>query len=145
MTSVVANKREVDLLNERLRQAQNLVQDLHEELEMKDLLTVKKIDTDGPRIPEDGAHPFLNGTTTTSSPVYEMHNSSKSLTREPNDGAAEKSDAMRENKAQLEAELERLELNMKLTSVKNTSDFVEASLNLQLSCMTFGPSLDYPL
>ncbi|XP_056165826.1 uncharacterized protein LOC115671750 isoform X2 [Syzygium oleosum] len=127
-TSVVANKREVDLLDERLRQAQSLVQDLHEELEMKDLLTVKEIDTDGPRIPEDGAHPFLNGTTTASSPVYEMDNSSKSLTREPNDGAAEKSDAMREIEAELEAELERLELNMKLTSVKNTSDFVEGDL-----------------
>ncbi|XP_048135951.1 uncharacterized protein LOC115755804 [Rhodamnia argentea] len=128
MTSVVANNREVDLLDERFRQAQNLVQDLHEELEMKDLLTVKEIDADGPRIPETGTIPFLNRTTTASSPVYEMDNSSKIRMREPNDGVAEKSDAMREIEAELEAELERLELNMKLTSVKNTSDFVEGDL-----------------
>lgn len=124
-TSVVANKREVDLLDERLRQSQNLVQDLHEELEMKDLLTVKEIDTDGPRIPKTGARSFLSGTMTASSPVHEMDNSSKSHMREPDDGAAEKSDAMREIEAELEAELERLGLNMKMTSLKNTSDLVE--------------------
>ncbi|KAL3751516.1 hypothetical protein ACJRO7_012362 [Eucalyptus globulus] len=128
MTSVVANKREVDLLDEKLRQAQNLVQDLHEELEMKDLLTVEEINADGPRIPGTGAHPFVSGTMTASSPVDEMDNSSEGQMREPNDGAAEKSDAMREIEAELEAELERLELNVKLTSVKNASDFVEGDL-----------------
>ncbi|KAF8040387.1 hypothetical protein BT93_B2580 [Corymbia citriodora subsp. variegata] len=131
-TSVVANKREGDLLDERLRQAENLVQDLHEELEMKDLLTVKEIDTNGPRSPGTGAHPLLNGTTTASSPVCEIDNSSKSHVKEPNDGTAEKSDAMREIEAELEAELERLQLDTKLTSVKNTSDFVEEGVDSQL-------------
>jgi hypothetical protein len=39
----VANKREVDNLNDLLNQTTNLVQDLHEELDMKDLYIVKEV------------------------------------------------------------------------------------------------------
>ncbi|KAL7114885.1 hypothetical protein ACP275_04G149600 [Erythranthe tilingii] len=43
VSSVMANKREMEKLNKLLKQTENLVQDLQEEIEMKDSLTVKEI------------------------------------------------------------------------------------------------------
>ena len=43
ITSIMANKREIDKLRELLKQNENLVQDLQEELEMKDSMTVKEL------------------------------------------------------------------------------------------------------
>lgn len=43
ISSFLANKQEMEKLNKLLKQTENLVQDLHEELEMKDSLTVKEL------------------------------------------------------------------------------------------------------
>nr|KYP45804.1 hypothetical protein KK1_032622 [Cajanus cajan] len=43
ITCIMANKREIDKLRELLKQTENLVQDLQEELEMKDSMTVKEL------------------------------------------------------------------------------------------------------
>ncbi|XP_068308484.1 uncharacterized protein [Pyrus communis] len=76
ISSFIANKREVDKLKDLLKQTENLVQDLEEELEMKDSVTVKEI-------------------------------------ADENYGAQEESsELISKIEAELEAELERLGLNM---------------------------------
>ncbi|XP_068656083.1 uncharacterized protein [Aristolochia californica] len=87
ISTIVTHKREVDNLNELLKQSQNLVQDLQEELDMKDSLTVK-----------DLTNEYLE--------LQEMIDPSVSTK------ADEKEDFRSKIEAELEAELERLELNM---------------------------------
>ncbi|CBI27291.3 unnamed protein product, partial [Vitis vinifera] len=90
MATLVASKREVDKLNEQLKQTENLVEDLHEELEMKDFLTVKDLTNE-----------------------------------EPDNQNTENSELISKIEAELEAELERLEQNMKASSsLERLSDFV---------------------
>ncbi|XP_068654760.1 uncharacterized protein [Aristolochia californica] len=95
ISTIVAHKREVDNLNELLKQSQNLVQDLQEELDMKDSLTVKEL-------------------TNESWELQEMIN--------PSDGtkADQKEDIRSKIEAELEAELERLELNMNATCLERS-------------------------
>ncbi|KAF6171395.1 hypothetical protein GIB67_009536 [Kingdonia uniflora] len=88
ISTVMANKREVEKVSELLKQTENLVQDLQEELEMKDSLTVKELANEDCEI---------------SSKYDKVQNDQK---------CEEKLVSMSEIEAELEAELERLELNM---------------------------------
>ncbi|XAR55931.1 hypothetical protein NMG60_11036173 [Bertholletia excelsa] len=101
MSAVAANKREVDSLNELLKHAENLVRDLHEEIEMKDMLTVKEL---------AGEDNDYQGTIDCSP-----------CNQEPNVSCSKQD----EIEAELEAELERLELNVKSSTLERISDFVE--------------------
>ncbi|KAK4763732.1 hypothetical protein SAY87_013170 [Trapa incisa] len=105
MTSIVTSSNQVDSLNEKLKQAKNLVKDLQEELEMKDMLTVKEIE-ETPK---------------------EESSSSCCDQEEARPEDTEKSEAMSKIEAELEAELERLELNMKTTASDNIFEFDEIS------------------
>jgi Skp family chaperone for outer membrane proteins len=102
----VANKREVDNLNDLLNQTTNLVQDLHEELDMKDLYIVKEVGNE----------------------------------EETDHHKAEDSEAICKIEAELEAELERLELNMKTSSLERISDYVEVIMAMNIikfGCIQF--------
>lgn len=149
ISTVAANKREVDKLNEILKQTENLVQDLHEELEMKDSLTVKELTNEDNEFQNRNEHSFLNG------------NSNDFLTQRELDGSGrydekvlcnqkteEIFESMREIEAELEAELERLELNMKASSLNTNSEFGEvrhASIVLLEKCNLNFDNISYRL
>ncbi|KAJ4788194.1 hypothetical protein LUZ62_039440 [Rhynchospora pubera] len=85
LSAIIRNRNEVEKLNDKLRSTENLVQDLQEELEMKDALTVQEL------LPHE--------------------NASRSVQEE--DGHS-----MSKIEAELEAELEMLELNITASSIK---------------------------
>ncbi|KAL5707874.1 hypothetical protein ACHQM5_018727 [Ranunculus cassubicifolius] len=110
MSTVMANKREVDKLNELLKQTENLVQDLHEELEMKDSLTVNVL-----------AHEHYDS---------QENKMTESLRHDIKRTVDHKSDEDLESRskieAELEAELERLEQNMNASNLESRlSDLAE--------------------
>lgn len=117
MSSVVPSRIQVDRLNEKLKQAMNLVKDLQEELEMKDQLMVKEIDWKA----SSGESSGRNRTPDEHSSYCDWHKSKLDM---------EKSEAMSKIEAELEAELERLELNMNTTSLDNIHEFVEVTVFL---------------
>lgn len=123
ISTVVAYKKEVDKLNEQLKKSENLVQDLHEELEMKDLVTVKELPGERCNSPEIAQHSFFDGDPTTT--FTEQGGSRKCDGYDPDHQKAEYSESMSKIEAELEAELERLELTMKTSSSEKMSDFVE--------------------
>jgi hypothetical protein len=43
LSAIIQNRNEVEKLNDKLRCSENLVQDLQEELEMKDAVTVQEL------------------------------------------------------------------------------------------------------
>lgn len=101
--TIIAHKREVDKLNESLKQTQKLVQDLHkeeEEVEMKDSLNLKELSNLG----------------------FEFQGTDQTV-----DDDAE---AMSKIEAELLAELELLELNVKAYSLSRTPDIVEVIMHL---------------
>ncbi|KAF8408208.1 hypothetical protein HHK36_007352 [Tetracentron sinense] len=126
MSTVVADKREADKLNELLKQTENLVQDLQEEIEMKDSLTVKELVNEGYELQETNGCSLQNSAPNAISPEQELDESTKHDTKEPDDQKAENSESMSKIEAELEAELERLELNMNASSLeKRLSGLVE--------------------
>ncbi|KAG2706958.1 hypothetical protein I3843_05G114800 [Carya illinoinensis] len=94
MSTIVAHKREAEKLNDQLKQTNQLVQDLHEEIEMKDLLTIKVL-------------------------------GNRDLEKKPDYGKTEDYVAISKIEAELEAELERLQSNMKPSSLETISNYVE--------------------
>ncbi|KAJ6429535.1 hypothetical protein OIU84_021022 [Salix udensis] len=124
MSHVAANKREVDCLNELLKQNENLVQDLNEDLKMKDLLTVKELVSEGSSFQGTTENPS-NSASSEGSTKKESDKSTKFDGREPDDEKAANSEAMSKIEAELEAELERLELNMKSSSLERIFDSIE--------------------
>ncbi|XP_071721961.1 uncharacterized protein [Rutidosis leptorrhynchoides] len=92
ISSFMANRREVERFKELLKQTENLVQDLQEELEMKNSFTVKELKVD-------------------ESARY--------------DKKPESSDSISKIEAELEAELERLGLNMNSSTLDNRSTELE--------------------
>ncbi|GJS32749.1 DNA double-strand break repair Rad50 ATPase [Tanacetum coccineum] len=95
LSTIVTNQHEIEHLNELLEQAGNIVQDLHNRLEAKEGFTTKETGTE------------TDGTTQTDSPE------------------AENLELTSDIEAELEAELERLEENMKSTTLQRLSDVVE--------------------
>lgn len=101
MSTIVAHKREAEKLNDQLKQTNQLVQDLHEEIEMKDLLTIKVL-------------------------------GNRDLEKKPDYGKTEDYVAISKIEAELEAELERLQSNMKPSSLETISNYVEVIMPLNL-------------
>ncbi|XP_010547751.1 PREDICTED: uncharacterized protein LOC104819401 [Tarenaya hassleriana] len=93
----IVRKTEVDKLKNVLKQTENLVQDLQDELEMKDSLTVRELENENKK--------------------------NNDLDCVENDGRqcgqkAENSESMSKIEAELEAELERLELNINTSNIE---------------------------
>ncbi|KAA8532898.1 hypothetical protein F0562_032985 [Nyssa sinensis] len=103
---------------------ENLAQDLHEELEMKGMLTVKELANEDNQSQKTIDCSF-NREPIASSSKQEPDESTKYDSKEPDDHKAENPELMSKIEAELEAELERLELNMKASSLERISDFVE--------------------
>ncbi|OIT38201.1 PREDICTED: uncharacterized protein LOC109239733 [Nicotiana attenuata] len=114
MSAIIANRREIEKVNEKLKWTKNLVQELQEEL------TVKENANDGYEKP--------NLYSPSMSAVEPMSFSSEVQVNEPktsentNHQVAENHESMSEIEAELEAELERLEMSLK---VERISDYVE--------------------
>ncbi|XP_042498859.1 uncharacterized protein LOC122077118 [Macadamia integrifolia] len=121
VSTVMSNKREVDRLNEFLKQTENLVQDLQEELEMKDSLTVKELTNEGYEPQENNHYSIHHQPPASIFPQQELTESINFNGKEPYDqNEDEKSEIMSKIEAELEAELERLELNMCSSTVQRT-------------------------
>ncbi|CAN4086255.1 unnamed protein product [Withania somnifera] len=111
ISSFWKNSKEMDKVNELLRQSENLVQDLHEELEMKDSLTVKEIAIEDCESQDAHNDSSNSGALQAPSP---KGNLDKSSTNYDEDCQSTKTEEESRSKieAELEAELERLELSM---------------------------------
>ena len=126
------HKREVDKLRELLKQTENLVEDLQEELETRDSMTVKELNNDNYGSQETYDHSFYDKELNGFSPENHMDNSPRNDRKELYDHKAEESsEDMSKIEAELEAELERLGLNMNTSSLdKRLSELVEVSITL---------------
>lgn len=126
MSSLIANNGEVEKLKLSLKQTENLVEDLQEELEMKDSLTVKELinDDDSQDIHESSRSReqlnLFSDQVDTDLTMKFADEESPSL---------EKTESMSKIEAELEAELERLELSMKGSNLQGrSSDTIEVHI-----------------
>ncbi|KAH7516093.1 hypothetical protein FEM48_Zijuj10G0098200 [Ziziphus jujuba var. spinosa] len=123
VSTIIATKREMDKLNEQLKQTQNLVEDLNEELVMKDLLMVKELTNDGSECQGTYEHSVVNGISTAFSPERKLDKVAHCGSKESDDIKAYYSEERSKIEAELEAELELLELNIKKSSLQRTSHY----------------------
>lgn len=131
ISSFLANKQEVEKLKNLLKQTENLVQDLQEELEMKDSLTVKELAA------EDYELQDVHNDRCFDDAVYSL-SLEQNFNEEYCDQKAEEK-SLSKIEEELEAELQRLESNMnssslegKLCSLTEVSIFVCACFFLAL-------------
>ncbi|KAK7304236.1 hypothetical protein RJT34_15373 [Clitoria ternatea] len=127
ITSIMGNKREIDKLRELLKQSENLVQDLQEELEMKDSMTVKELHNENYGSQDTCDHSSYDKELNDFSPEKHIDNSPRIDSTESNDQKVEQSsESMSKIEAELEAELERLGLDMNASSLeRKLSELVE--------------------
>lgn len=108
MSAVIANRREIEKVNEKLKWTKNLVQELEEELNVKEIAK------------DDYKNPNLH-----SPSMSAVDEPTRQTSDSTNHVAAEKHESMSEIEAELEAELERLEMSLKVSTFERISDFVE--------------------
>lgn len=131
MSTTLANKGEMENLNEQLKENENLVRDLQEELEMKEQLNVKELKLDEAfESSATSKHPLLSDTPHGSYTEQELDIYNNCDGEEPDDQKAVSSEAMSKIEAELEAELERLEINMRTYSLEKIPDYIEVSMLL---------------
>lgn len=123
VATMIADGNEVTNLNDQLKQANSLVQDLQEELEMKEKLTVTDLADE-----ESQSLTRNNISLCNQEPESDKHEASENEIIEARDHLLSS-----EIEAELEAELERLELNMKSSVMDIKSGFsqVKYALNSQ--------------
>lgn len=121
ISTIISNRKEVEKLNDQLKHTENLVQDLQDELEMKESLTVKELANEAfgshghdysKAKTEDSIESFKEQVQTSYFPEKE--------TVEYNKLQLSNVESMSKIEAELEAELERLELNMNADSLDRT-------------------------
>lgn len=114
---MLSNSKEIDKLNNMLTSSENLVQDLQEELELKESLTVKELVTEGYCCNE----PTDNVAVAESLEPSRNQVSESSFPTEQTDQwdmlHLPKEDLRSQIEAELEIELERLELNINASSI----------------------------
>lgn len=136
LSSFLTNKHKVDKLNELLKQSENLVQDLQEELEMKDSLTVKELVVEDYESQDTQNDSFNSGPLHAFSPEEKRDNCHK----EYYDQKKTDAESFSKIEAELAAELEMLELNMSSRKLSNMVEvcylrcFLSLSGNFVLSC-----------
>lgn len=118
--STLANKSEVTKLKDVLKQAENLVQDLQEELEMNDSVTVKELVS----VNKDNVFLYEHVTSIDNEKLMAAHLQTNSevlinygVEKSDTHKAPENLESMNQIEAELEAELERLELNLKVSTL----------------------------
>lgn len=127
MSSLLSNRREVDKLNKLLKQTEDLVQDLQEELELKDSLTVKELAHD--HFESQDTHED----TYSKEAVFEFssdHNCDESTRKDQKEDHDQKTqeESMRKIEAELEAELAMLEVNMNSSSQQGQFPDLEVTM-----------------
>ena len=132
ISSFITNKSEVDKLKELLKQTENLVQDLHDELEMKDSLTVKELANENYESQDTYDYSISERAPNT---IFSEQNIDGPIEDDGRDSnlqkANESSESMSKIEAELEAELERLGLNINAPpQQRRLSDVVEVSMRL---------------
>ncbi|KAK2991570.1 hypothetical protein RJ640_013830 [Escallonia rubra] len=124
LSSFLTNKRAVHKVNELLKQTKNLVQDLQEELEMKDSLTVKEL-----AIEDHETQDKINGSySVEAADAFFVGQNSDETTYDCGESHHPKAEEeyFTNIEAELEAELERLEVNMNSSSLdRKMSNLVE--------------------
>lgn len=114
--SFLLYKKERDELNHILKQKDNLVQDLQDELEMKDSLTVKELATEDYESEYTRIDVSNNEALYSLAPQQNLNKSSEYCVKEYHSQHTEE-ESMSKIEAELEAELERLELSMSSTKL----------------------------
>ncbi|CAK8565186.1 unnamed protein product [Lathyrus sativus] len=125
---IMGNKREIIKLRELLKQSENLVQDLQDELDMKDSLTVKELHNENYGSQETCDHSFNGKELHEFSPEKHVDCSPRIECKESSCDKKEEqsSESMSKIEAELEAELERLGLDMNNSSLdRKLSELVE--------------------
>ncbi|XP_010030673.2 LOW QUALITY PROTEIN: uncharacterized protein LOC104420546 [Eucalyptus grandis] len=118
MSSIIANQKEIEKLKDLLKQTENLVQDLQEELEMKDSLTVKELASENYES-QDTHIDSLRDTAPTPFSLEHSVIDRRVCTKESYSPKVEETpDSMSKIEAELEAELERLGLNMNIAGLE---------------------------
>lgn len=113
ISSLMANGREVNQLKEDLEHTQNLVQDLQEELEMKDSLTVKQLANENNESQDTCDNSFHNRASNPHLLIQNVNDSMNNIGAVSyNENTEQSPESMSKIEAELEAELERLGLNM---------------------------------
>ncbi|KAL4324244.1 hypothetical protein GQ457_11G026930 [Hibiscus cannabinus] len=143
--SYIGNRREIEKLRGFLNQTENLVQDLQEELEMKDSLTVKELVNENYESQQTYDNSFLDGEMGLSSVERNTDNLTRFDGEEPYHQKVEESEeCMSKIEAELEAELERLGLNMSVPNLEHrlpdlieidpdfVADFAEGELRFDI-------------
>lgn len=121
LTATTSWKNEVDRLNMQLNQMQNLVQDLHEELDMKEMLMVKELDDESDPPPGEEDTPLsMEEPVSSPSKVNEFDGVKANDSRK-----AENLELLSRIEAELQAELEMLEQNIKTSELDRISSVVE--------------------
>ncbi|MED6145030.1 hypothetical protein PIB30_021178 [Stylosanthes scabra] len=127
LSTTLAHKREMEKLKELLKKNENLVQDLQEELDMKDSMTVKELHSENYGSQDTCDHSFCDKELNGFSPEKLMDNSPcVDLKKTYDEKEEENSESMSKIEAELEAELERLGLNMNESNLdRRLSELVE--------------------
>lgn len=128
MSSLMSYRREVDKLSALLKQTEDLVQDLQEELDMKDSLTVKEILAKGHE--SQDAHEDTSGKDEEVD-AFSSEQKFGQLAEGQHEDCDERAqeESMRKIEAELEAELATLELNMSSSTLDaQFSDLLEVSM-----------------
>jgi len=128
MYSIIVQKLEMENLKESLKQSENLVQDLQEELDMKDSLTVKELVIDDSS--QDAHDTSLIDKELS---MLSSEGDANMLMRCANDESVspKEVESMSKIEAELEAELERLELSMNGTTMRG-----KLSGAIEVSCIS---------
>ncbi|XP_009592708.1 uncharacterized protein LOC107822619 [Nicotiana tabacum] len=134
MSAIIANRREIEKVNEKLKWIKNLVEELQEKL------TVKEVANDGNEKPNLYSLSVSDVETVSSSSEVQVNETTRQTSENTNHVVAENHESMSEIEAELEAELERLEMSMKFESI---SDFVELDSEDEVDVAQGEFKLDY--
>lgn len=127
--SIVANKKEVDKLKDLLKQTENLVQDLQDELELRDSLTVKELASEN----YESLDTHNNSMHGTACSIFSTEQCVENPTKYSGkdtciERASMNPDSMTRIEAELEAELERLGLDIKASNLERRLSDAEVIL-----------------
>ncbi|KAL3511047.1 hypothetical protein ACH5RR_030448 [Cinchona calisaya] len=139
MPKIFTYRREIKKLNEQLKQAENLVQDLQEELDMKDKLTVKELAAEGSQTLSTKGPSSFSQELTVSCFEHKAEDITNYVSKMANNKKSENPYLMSEIEAELEAELERLGLNM---DMERTTEFVELDSQYEVDTIQEDIKLD---
>ncbi|CAI9096459.1 OLC1v1032615C1 [Oldenlandia corymbosa var. corymbosa] len=119
LPTAASSKREMQKMNEKLEEAMTLVQDLKEELDMNENFTVKELMCNGSESPSSKTPSLFNQKLSLSISQQEPQQVTSDSRKLADDEKSENALLMSRIEAELEAELERLQMSMDLERRSN--------------------------